>query len=387
LEKTVISSPGAIEGLETGECMSDKTNLTAAPTKTHNYGIDALRMLAMFMVVTTHVLGPGGILDNAPMGSLSYEAAWFLEIACYCTVNCYALISGYVGGSAKYRYHSILLLWLRVAFYTLSLTLIFSIAVPGAVTLKHWVFALLPVTYGGYWYFTSYFALFFFLPLLNIGLCRLGEKQLRAVAIGLVLVFSFVQAISGGDIFSISSNAWWLMILYIIGGYIGKYGLFPKWGAARMFLGYLLMTSLTWLSKVFIESGIFPPLEALGGKYLVNHTAPAMLGAGVFLLLAFQRITFPKRAEGIIRFFSPMAFSVYLIHANPFVWDHLLSQRFAWFAQLSAPLEIGLTLLTTLAIYLSCSLADLIRIGIFKALKLKPRLAGLEEKYLGGLWQ
>ena len=87
-----------------------------------NYGIDFLRCFSMFMVVMLHILGHGGILNNATSGSLNYGVAWLLETMAYCAVNCYALISGFVGTKAKYRYTNIVMLWLQVVFYTIIIT-------------------------------------------------------------------------------------------------------------------------------------------------------------------------------------------------------------------------------------------------------------------------
>ena len=84
-----------------------------------NYGIDLLRIAAMCMVVILHIVGFGGVLTNAKTLSANYEAALFLQIATYCAVNCYALISGYVGLNSKFHYTNIVILWLRVVFYTL----------------------------------------------------------------------------------------------------------------------------------------------------------------------------------------------------------------------------------------------------------------------------
>ena len=91
-----------------------------------NYGIDALRIIAMFMVVILHVLGKGGVLISLEKFSLGYEIAWFLEILVFCAVNCYALISGYVMYGSKPKYSSLALLWLQVAFYTVLITCIYD---------------------------------------------------------------------------------------------------------------------------------------------------------------------------------------------------------------------------------------------------------------------
>ena len=70
-----------------------------------NYGIDLLRIVSMLMVVVLHVLGQGGVLKTSTPLSIGYSVAWILEIAAYCAVNCYALISGYVGVNSKFKYY------------------------------------------------------------------------------------------------------------------------------------------------------------------------------------------------------------------------------------------------------------------------------------------
>ena len=49
-----------------------------------NYGIDMLRIFAMFLIVILHCLGQGGILNNVIPNSLQYKFSWFLEICAYC---------------------------------------------------------------------------------------------------------------------------------------------------------------------------------------------------------------------------------------------------------------------------------------------------------------
>ena len=62
-----------------------------------NYGIDLLRMVAMVFVILLHLTGVGGICANAPLFSPQFFLSQFLRIATFCAVNCYALISGFVG--------------------------------------------------------------------------------------------------------------------------------------------------------------------------------------------------------------------------------------------------------------------------------------------------
>ena len=71
----------------------------------------------MIMVIVLHVLGVGGIVHTVDATSPTYVPAWLLEFMAYCAVNCYALISGYVGVKSKFRLSGILALWMQVMFF------------------------------------------------------------------------------------------------------------------------------------------------------------------------------------------------------------------------------------------------------------------------------
>ena len=61
-----------------------------------NYGIDLLRIISMLGVVFLHVLGHGGIL-SLDLSPVKFSMVWFIEILAYPAVNCFVLISGYIG--------------------------------------------------------------------------------------------------------------------------------------------------------------------------------------------------------------------------------------------------------------------------------------------------
>ena len=109
------------------------------PVREKNYGIDALRLISMFMVVVLHIFNAGGVLDATDRFTSQYEAGWLLQNATFCAVDVYALISGYVWVNAKYRYRNIIELWLQVLFYTVSITALFSIFSPSSVSFIEWI--------------------------------------------------------------------------------------------------------------------------------------------------------------------------------------------------------------------------------------------------------
>ena len=151
-----------------------------------NRGIDLLRMTAMWMVVILHILNKGGVLAAAAPLSAGQGTARLLETAAYCAVNCYGLISGYVGVQRRFRYSGALALWLRVAFYTLGITAVFACLMPGSVNGDRVLRAFFPVLFRQYWYVTAYFGMCLFIPFFNLLLNRLSKGQLRLLALSIV---------------------------------------------------------------------------------------------------------------------------------------------------------------------------------------------------------
>ena len=216
--------------------------------KNRNYGIDLLRIITMFMIVNLHILYHGGILSSEKLyfGSTKFNIVWIIEIVSYVAVNCYALISGFVGVNSKNKYSNIILLWLRVAFYSI---LIYLIACKcGVVEYDYNTFITycFPVLNTKYWYFTAYFCLFFFMPILNVGLQNLKYEQLRNAIIMIIIVVSILPFIYVGDVFHCKNgySFVWLMVLYLIGGFIGKYNLNIKFSKILMLLLFIVCVAL-----------------------------------------------------------------------------------------------------------------------------------------------
>ncbi len=361
----------------------------SSSTSQRNYGIDLLRMLAMFMVIILHLFFQGGVIVSYGAKTASFEAAWFLEIAALCAVNCYALISGYVGLYSKYRYTNMLTLWFRVIYYTLAITAIFALYFPETVGITEWRNALFPVTTKQYWYLTAYFCLFLFIPLLNRAVLTLNQKQLRAILFGLLFAFTVLPTIYMQDVFWTSKgySALWLIILYFLGAYIRKYNSLQNITIPKALLGYLGMIVLTWGTRLVIE---FSTIHFLGEQkwenILVEYTSPTILAAAIFLFALFEKIHPGHFFQKLIAFFSPSAFSVYLIHTQPLIWTYILSGRFSNYAKLSLIGMIAAVLGTAFAIYVVCSLIDLLQRLLFHILKIDKRIRKIEEKRIGNLW-
>lgn len=363
-----------------------------------NYGLDLLRMFAMFLIAVLHILGQGGVLNAAFPDADKYDAAWLLEIGAYCAVNCYALISGYVGLNSKFRYSGIIMIWLRVLFYTLSITAIFYFVMPQAllngentknmffIISEKWDNALFPVSTKQYWYFTAYFFCYFFTPILNKAVHTLERRQLKRALIAIVGTISIPALYTGNDVFWTSRgySAIWLIVLYLVGAYMKKYNSFSYIGKFTALYGYLACVVLTWNIKILLTENL---PEFTRPNLLVSYTSPTIIASGIFLFIFFKNLNPPKFFCKVIAFLSPLAFSVYIIHVHPLVWQHLMKDWFRPLADLPTPLMVVAVIGAALGLYLACSLIDLLRHYLFRLVRLQKLVfaaeTGITEIFAG----
>ncbi|MBE6804409.1 MAG: acyltransferase [Ruminococcaceae bacterium] len=347
-----------------------------------NYGIDFLRILSMLFVLLLHILKQGGILSALDKLSLGYNLAWFLEVCAYCAVNCYALISGFIGYGSKHKYSNIINLYIQTAFYALLATGVFYVISPDEIGEKAFIKAILPFGFNLYWYFTAYFCMFFFIPFMNKVLETCDKKQLTGLVVFSIMFFSVFPLIFEKDIF-FTNNGYsviWISILYMIGGYIRKYEIYKKISNLKCVVLYFAGVFITFGQKVIVEyvklklSG-----ETVNEGAFIKYTSPTMVLCAISLLCLFAKVNFKDGMKKVTAIFSPFAFSVYLIHTAPFVWSKVMKNRFVMFADFNPFGMVVAVLVTAVSIFLLCSFIDFIRTQLFKLLKIKELSIKIES--------
>lgn len=336
----------------------------------------------MMMVVLLHILGNGGILSSTPSLSKNYYIAWFLEISAYCAVNCYALISGYVGINSHYKYSNIIQLWLQVFFYTTLITLFFYHIAPLQFDTNSWIKAFLPVTHNQYWYFTAYFCMFFFIPYFNILLNQCTKGQMTLLLLTMFLFFSILPTFCQTDLFQ-TANGYsfiWLCILYLTGGYIKKYYSNISLHKRYIFSLYLICVFLTLITIYIFEfPGIPKPSFIQSGDFLCYYTSPTIVVAGICLLIFFANLHLNIFFQKIIKQLAPLSFGVYLIHTQPFIWSRMTNYfvEYATYSSFKMLLHIFMALLI---IYFTCSILEYFRSLLFRICHINVLCKKIDKK-------
>lgn len=369
--------------------MEINTELNPTPHSERNHGIELLRIFAMLLAAVLHILKKGGVITASEGNLAAYSTVWLLEAAAYCAVNCYALISGYVGYSDRpkpLRLARCIELWLQVVFYSVIITTVYCIAGVGSVGVSDFADAFLPVTSKQYWYFTAYIGMFFFIPLLNALVRRLNRRALVSLCIMLIAVFSLYDtfasfwkkdplALVGGH------SPLWLGVLYIFGAAMKKLRVPESMSSKKALLIYASAAVFTALFKITGDR----LLRFVPGSLFVRDTSPTVLLCAAALLVAFARFKPCRKLTEFAVLFAPAAFGVYLLHVSPLVFEHVIGNRFAFIGRLPFPL-IPFAVLASAGVILAVGLAaDKVRILLFKALGV-PKMCRKAEKSIRRLW-
>ena len=358
---------------------------------TRNYGVDALRIISSIMIVMIHVLGQGGILNASRNLSVRGEVMWVLQIGCLCFVNVFALISGYVGFGSKHKLSGILNLWLQVFMYGIISTVLILALRKEPFSMSLMLKTLFPIITEENWYFTAYFALFFFMPLLDALVDNVSANKMRICLLASSVLFMIVETVRSVDVFGVSAgySVIWLALMYVIGAYVKKYDPLSKLKLWHCGVGFLICMLLTFAARIIIEIATLKLLgEASHGTKFITYTSPIMVLQALFALQAFCMIKIPKVTEGIIKFFTPMTFGVFIIHTTTMAYRYGLHNAFSFVQSYPLIGVLGISIGATLAIWLVCSLLDYVRILIFKLLgifKLTNWIGYTTEDLLGKL--
>lgn len=348
-----------------------------------DYNVDLFRILATILVIVLHVLGKGGILQKSTPDGTIYWAAWFIEISAYCAVNCFALISGYVMVNKTIKIKNIIGLWFQVLFYSLLLTSLFFVFIPETRTIMNLVVAFLPIVGKQWWYISSYFALFFFIPILNVAIGHISKKTYEKFLIVVLIGICVIDCVIPIDAFLFNDgySTIWLIILYLLGAYIKKYDLKRKVPALNSILVFFAMILLTFLSKLIIH---FATKKIFGDVKLdntfISYTSITIVLASIFMFLFCLNIKISHVSKRAIKFFSPTTLGVYLIHVHPLVFQYIMEDAFISFSYKPLIVMVVCVFTATLAIFLLCSVIDLIRIQFFKLIKINKLCEFIDNK-------
>ena len=347
-------------------------------------GIDWMRFVCMLTIVLYHIQGHGGLIATPRISAINSILIIAFQSVFQAAVNGYALISGYVGHTSRFKYASFAVLWLRVLVYSVGITAAVWLISPSSVSRMEIRNAFFPLLTGQYWYFTAYAGCFMLMPLLRPAISHLSRKA-AGLYLGVALfVFSILPYLLRNDPFLTSqgNHALWLMLLYLVGAYIREHNPFERCSMRKLLILFAAASAIQ-MSAGYILQQISSLVtgEKTTIWYFVCHDSPTVVVLSILLLAIFAKIRVPIHHPAF-RMLALSSFSVYLIHDHPLIRRCVIKPLGAHLASLPSVWVIPAVLASGLSIYLLCSLVDMLRDFVFRILRIQSHLSNLENKLL-----
>ena len=363
--------------------------------KKRQANFELLRILAMFMVVIMHFLARSSVMQESRRDSL-YVFGTVTESLCICAVNVYVLISGYFLSAADVSWKRVIRLIAQTLFYTLLIPVVLVLAgqmeLGSAVGIYQIWPAVFPVQSGQYWFVSAYVVMSIFSPCLNAALEKLDQKKTKQMLAALLLFFCVGKTLS---ILQFSTDKYgydfgWFMVLYLIGGYIRRYGVGFFTNKKRSAAVYLVSAGVIACAELVLNL-LAEKIEGLryysSVPYHYNFLFCLTGALGLFFLFYHMNIKEGRMAE-IIRLVSPAVLGVYLIHEHWQVKDLWFGWVNGLFSKigLGVPMSNGVLtqmavvpyafvmLLEVLTVFVICIVIDKLRNLLF--VKIEAALSG-----------
>lgn len=230
--------------------------------------------------------------------------------------------------------------------------------------------------------------MYLLLPIINNGIILLNKNIHRNLIISFIFfytVYNIISRILGLNSIAEQLNngysAMWLIILYIIGAYIGKYKINKKIKITRVYIfSYLLMY---WFSFLYTSEITFKLIEfkIRNPKIFINYISPTIIMQSISLIMILSKIDIKNNTIiKIISFLSPLTFSALLIHEILFQEkSNKIKILFDWIIDFKNEILFYKIYGTGVIIYLLCIFIDYIRSIIFKLLRIRDLCLFLER--------
>lgn len=326
--------------------------------------LELLRILCILAIIAVHVVGQAGVYDYSTFPkSLFYNSISSLpRVAC----GVFIIISAWFSVDKKFHFKKVIHVWLTVICYTLPLTL-FCVKKYNADSINLYK-ALLPIQGNDLWFASYFMVLLLISPVLNLIIQKTSQVFFRWILfILLCLVCIFPTVTAGYGLFS--DMAWSLTFLYLLTGYIKKYGFIPKLKHTipTFFVVWILIVLGNSYVSYNTTSNIYP-LRIL--KYYFTtysagmQTLPNLVMAYSAFFIFYNIKIKPSK---IINTLASASLGVYCAHQVPvwsnYLWENIFFSHYH-VENLSDISRAIYTIAVILSVWIVGTVIELIRIPI-----------------------
>lgn len=278
-------------------------------------------------------------------------------------VNCFVMISGYyLLDKYKFRWTALINLWVTTMFYSVILYLV-TAKLTGNFHWRELVNCFFPIWSRQYWFISTYMVVMLLAPFLAVLTNRLSKNSYQ---IFLIILFSLSFMVPYGAQFAGGQSVMWMTFVFLIAGYIRRYGFYELITDNAGKIAILLCLAYTIV--FYIVDAI--KLHHVVGEGFQLHAFASdspifFLSLTCFLLTIRTKQTLDRLWMRYSVLIAPYILAVYLIHMNrnfyPFIWELFIPKTYC------IPMALHAVLVSSV-IFILCIVIDYIRVKLFKIL-------------------
>lgn len=293
--------------------------------------IELLRIIAIGLIVFYHLSINTGILDgnNVTIGMILGILG---GIGGKIGVIAYVLITGYFSAGKPFKAKKIFILWLQLFCYSVGFMIVFNFILGQSIGTFDIIKNFFPLAYNHYWFVSVYLYMMLLSPFLNKFIESVSHEYYKKCLVILTFILIIMPSIFYSNELmkdlQIGTELLIFMYLYLLGGYIKKYGIkfFENHTKRNVLLivgCYVLLT----LMVVLIKSSSISDLWNLVFGYFRDMYSIWILVPAIALFCIFKDMKL--KYNKVINYFASISLGVYLLHENnymrPLLWKNVFA--------------------------------------------------------------
>ena len=336
---------------------------------------ELLRIVSMVMILFHHFACHSTYIFEG----MSIGRAWinFILMGGKIGVALFVLITGYfMIEKENLKVSKLVKLWLQLLFYDLLIYILFAIFKQTDFSIKALLLRFIPIANMEWWFASTYFVMFLFIPCINTLLNRLNKETYKKYLIISFICFSIIPTLINRSFES--NNLIWFIFIYSVGAYIKIYENDFKYRSSECIFCSMILILLTFILKILLDASHISMLTEFSMR-LYDLKSFALFAISLFIFIGFKNMKINDNAY--INILAKATFGVYLIHDSnfirPWLWNLVNAGKYSnsWFI-------IVYSLIMVFLIYTICSIIELIRIKFIEKSYMR-KINNLFLKYRG----
>ena len=329
--------------------------------------LELLRIIAILLIIGCHFAQYGGFTFSHE--NITFNRLWqqLLFLGGQKGNDMFILMSGYfLISSQKVKPIKVVRMVSELVFYTILISALASIS-----GLQDFSLVSILRTSGfhktsgfNWWFVRTYIALYLIHPYLNIFLSRLSQGEYKQFLKAVFILWGLIPMLTRFPF--AGSMLVDFVCVYSVGAYIKLWC--EKLSGRKIFILYGILFALAeWLMLLLLDIAalryaVFAEIEI----YVCGMMMPLTFLSALCLFLGFKNLGVPH--SRIINSIAGASLGVYMLHENIFSQNFLWHKIFHPVSFQDSPYFILYSIAVILAILTVCTLLELLRSRIFKAL-------------------